>query len=83
MLQALDVTVRQRAYKRRVLCRSSLTFRDGFSIAVSLYALLQPAVKSSYQWVHRRDLEPLRSETALICADTGMPNRDCPVLSLR
>lgn len=71
LLQDLSVTIRQRAYKRRVLTRTMLAFSERFQIAVAVYALVQPATKTSYQWVHRRDLGQLRSETALICADTG------------
>ncbi|KAK9806596.1 hypothetical protein WJX73_006230 [Symbiochloris irregularis] len=80
-LQALDVTVRQRAYRRRVLCHSSLRFSDSFALEVSIYALLQPAVKSSHQWVTKKDLAPLKTDTTLLCHDTGEMLTEVPKLS--
>lgn len=52
--------------------RCDARFSDSFAIEVSIYALLQPAVKSSHQWVQVSDLAPLKTDTAYVCADTGV-----------
>ena len=49
------------------------SFGAGFEIAVALYAMIQPAVKGTYTYVKAQNNEPLRSETAYICNDTGEP----------
>lgn len=47
------------------------SFGNGFEIAVALYAMLQTAVKGSHTYLKAQNNEPLRSEGAYICNDTG------------
>ena len=47
------------------------SFGQGFEIAVALYAMLQTAVKGSHTYLKAQNNEPLRSEGAYICNDTG------------
>ncbi|DBA83496.1 hypothetical protein WJX79_009209 [Trebouxia sp. C0005] len=64
--------IRHKAYRKRVLSRDvRWSFGAGFEIAVALYAMIQPAVKGTYTYVKAQNNEPLRSETAYICNDTG------------
>lgn len=49
------------------------SFGNGFEIAVALYAMIHPATKGAYTYVKAQNNEPLRSETAYICNDTGGP----------
>ena len=66
--------IKQKAYRKRVLSRDvRWSFGAGFEIAVALYAMIQPAVKGTYTYVKAQNNEPLRSETAYICNDTGEP----------
>lgn len=71
-LQSLAGTVRHKAYRKRVLTRDvRWSFGNGFEIAVALYAMLQTAVKGSHTYLKAQNNEPLRSEGAYICNDTG------------
>ena len=72
MLQSLAGTIRHKAYRKRVLTRDvRWSFDNGFEIAVALYAMLQTAVKGSHTYLKAQNNEPLRSEGAYICNDTG------------
>lgn len=72
LLQSLAGTVRHKAYRKRVLSRDvHWSLGDGFEIAVALYAMTHTAVKGAYTYVKAQNNEPLRSETAFICNDTG------------
>ena len=72
MLQSLAGTIRHKAYRKRVLTRDvRWSFGNGFQIAVALYAMLQTAVKGSHTYLKAQNNEPLRSEGAYICNDTG------------
>lgn len=71
-LTSLAGTVRHKAYRKRVLSRDvHWSLGNGFEIAVSLYAMVHTAVKGAYTYVKAQNNEPLRSETAFICNDTG------------
>ena len=71
-LQSLAGTVRHKAYRKRVLSRDvHWSLGNGFGIAVALYAMVHTAVKGAYTYVKAQNNEPLRSETAFICNDTG------------
>ena len=72
MLQSLAGTIRHKAYRKRVLTTDvRWSFGNGFEIAVALYAMLQTAVKGSHTYLKAQNNEPLRSEGAYICNDTG------------
>lgn len=116
MLQGLGSAVRYKAYKKRPLRSTRLTFGSDFSIGIQLFATIkvppaatlyktlsccilsarpcmqhictrnlclhqmigttpsrvQGATKSSHTWVSAQRHEPLRSEGAEICEDTGV-----------
>ena len=76
-VQDLAGVIKQKAHRKRVLSRDvRWSFGAGFEIAVALYAMIQPAVKGTYTYVKAQNNEPLRSETAYICNDTGKPARE-------
>ncbi|EIE22641.1 ATP-dependent DNA helicase ii [Coccomyxa subellipsoidea C-169] len=70
-LQSLPGLLRHRGYRKRTAGRARLVFPEGFQLAVAMYALIQPATKSSPVYLHAVKNEPLRIESALICQDTG------------
>ncbi len=71
VLQSLPGLLRHRGYRKRTAGRARLVFPEGFQLAVAMYALIQPATKSSPVYLHAVKNEPLRIESALICQDTG------------
>jgi hypothetical protein len=73
-LQSLPGLLRQKTYRKRTAGRLRWHFPGGgFQIAVGLYALLQPAVKSSPHFLNTNNYQPLQVESALVCQDTGAP----------
>lgn len=80
-LQTLSSAVRQKAYKKRALGSMRMTFSSDLDIAVQLFAMVQPAKRPSPQWLEARNTQPLRSETAYICNDTGAGIMDCALPS--
>jgi hypothetical protein len=69
--QSLPGLLRHKAYRKRTSGRARWTFPEGFQLAVAMYALVQPAAKSSPVSLNATNNEPLRIESALICQDTG------------
>ncbi|CAL8470635.1 g10177 [Coccomyxa elongata] len=70
-LQSLPGLLRQRGYRKRTAGKARWIFPEGFQLAVAMYALIQPATKSTPVYLHAIKNEPLRIESALICQDTG------------
>lgn len=79
--QSLPGLLRHRGYRKRTAGKARLVFPEGFQLAVAMYALIQPATKSSPVYLHAVKNEPLRVESALICQDTGKLCRGIPLLS--
>lgn len=70
-VQSLPGLLRQRGYRKRTAGKARWIFPEGFQLAVAMYALTQPATKSTPVYLHAIKNEPLRIESALICQDTG------------
>ncbi|KAK9829077.1 hypothetical protein WJX72_003765 [[Myrmecia] bisecta] len=70
-LSSLHSAIHQKAYKKRVLSSLRWHFGDHFQIAIQLFALIQPATKSATIPLMGQTNEPVRSEAAFICTDTG------------
>lgn len=63
--------MRKRLFQKRVVRKMTLTIGRDTHIGVGTYAMIRPAVPGKYVWLDSATNKPLKSERALICADTG------------
>ncbi|KAL9648452.1 hypothetical protein ABK040_014072 [Willaertia magna] len=71
MFNDLKERIRRREYKKRGITNLNLNLGKDMTVNVTLYSTVQKAKKPSHIFLHADTNRPLKSETKLICEDTG------------